>query len=275
MIKRILLGLGATPLSHLAVRRAVTLAQQRAATITAVTVLDMDLWKAALGNVASAGEAARRIESQPWAVARRRLERMIDEFQTACVEARIDGQVIKPQGNPFDELVSQWRYHDLLVFGLRGLFDYSLVPQPEQTIADLIRRGVRPIYAVAGKDRPIRRVLIAYSGSMESAKAMNRYVQMAMWPEAQVHLACFETAEDVGTQLMQDAVAYCRAHGLKPDARLVSEPAIRGLLPHARTVEADLIVLGDSYRSALTSFLLGDVVQHAVRNSDISLFLSH
>lgn len=33
-------------------------------------------------------------------------------------------------GDPFDPMIAHSRYHDLVVFGLRGLFDYGIVAEP-------------------------------------------------------------------------------------------------------------------------------------------------
>ena len=54
----------------------------------------------------------------------------------------------------------------------RGLLDYGVVDNVD-SIDDLFLRGVRPIVAVSSQFREIARVLVAYNGSMASAKAMS------------------------------------------------------------------------------------------------------
>ena len=180
MIKRILLALGGTPFSNVAVRRGIELAQAHGASLVAVTILDTRYWQTDPGSWMSAGQAARLIETQPWIAAQQRVEKVVNEFERACSAARVAFEIHRPKEQPFEVLSDSWRYCDLVVFGLRGLFDYNLVPEPESIIADLIRNGVRPILAVSNEYRPIRKVLIAYSGSMESAKAMKQFVQMRL-----------------------------------------------------------------------------------------------
>lgn len=275
MVKRILLALGGSSLSNVAVKRAVDLAKAQQATLTAIVILDLDSWKSRIGSTMSGNEASRIAESRPWEAAQMRLERAIAGFRQACEQAGIAHEVLHSVGREFEQLISQWRYHDLLVFGLRGLFESSLVPEPERAIAEMIQSGVRPILAVSREVRPIRRVLIAYSGSVESAKAMKQFAQMKLWPDTQVRVACFNKAADEAETLLANACKYLQAHSITASAEAVSGSAISRLLPYAHSMNADLIVLGNSYRSILTSSLLGDIMLHVTRHSDIPLFLSH
>ena len=61
-------------------------------------------------------------------------------------------------------------FNDLTIFGLRSIFEYGFVEDPDKAILKLLRHGVRPILAVAEKYRPVKTVVIALSGSMESAR---------------------------------------------------------------------------------------------------------
>ena len=65
----------------------------------------------------------------------------------------------------------------LIVFGLRSLFESDLVADPHDTLVRLVQSGVRPLLAVSKQVAPIKKVLIACSGSMESAKAMKNFFQ--------------------------------------------------------------------------------------------------
>jgi hypothetical protein len=108
-------------------------------------------------------------------------------------------------------MISLARYHDLMIFGLRSIFEYNVsivdlaIEEPKDTLARLITAGVRPIIAVSDTFRPIQKVLIAYSGSMESAKTMKRFVQMRLWPDAKLKIVTFQSSEDKARRLLHDA----------------------------------------------------------------------
>jgi hypothetical protein len=51
--------------------------------------------------------------------------------------------------------------------------------------------------------------MIAYSGSMESATAMKRFVQMRLWPDVELKIVTFHPSEDKAFELLREAEAYC------------------------------------------------------------------
>ena len=98
-------------------------------------------------------------------------------FAEKCLAANVPHQTCERTGDPFDIVADLVRYQDLCVFGLQGLFEHDVVPEPTDSLERLVAAGVRPMLAVAENFRPIRRVLVAYSGSLESAKTFKHFVQ--------------------------------------------------------------------------------------------------
>ncbi len=88
------------------------------------------------------------------------------------------------EGDTFEAMIDEDRFNDLTIFGLRSIFEYGFVENPDKAILKLLRHGVRPILAVAEKYRPVKTVVIALSGSMESARATRDYLQLDPWPGA-------------------------------------------------------------------------------------------
>lgn len=275
MIKRILLAVGAMPFSQASVDHALALAVQHQAQVTAVPLLDSDWWKASFRSSFSAGAAFDEAQRQPWLIARQRAKEVEALVARECADAGVPCEISLPQGDPMEWLIDLWRYHDLAIFGLRGLYDVGVVPEPEYAIAELIGRGIRPILAVTRNYRPVKRVLVAYSGSIESAKAMKRFVQMHLWQEPRVEVACFDDDADKAQKLLADASEYFHAHGLKPTMRHIDGSPATHLLPYATKIEADMIVVGSSYRHVLLAGVLGDTMLEICRHSTIPLFLSH
>ncbi len=274
MIKRILVALSGTPYTRAAIQHALELARQHEAEVTGVT--DIDLAKVAnVGPVPmGAGAAAHDLMEHRLQVTQEQVEEAIGNFEAACAEAGLTGHVVRERGNPYDTLISVWRYYDLVVAGLRGLFEYGLLHEPDDVLLRLISRGVRPIVAVARSHRPVRRVLVAYNGSMESAKALKRFVQLRLWPGLTLKLACFDKPHEEAEQLLADAMEYCRAHGHEPEQEHVESSPRDGLLEHAAEWQADLIVMGSSSRARILQHLLGDTALHALRHAEIPLFLT-
>lgn len=274
MIKRILLGLGGTPFTDVAIERAVELAKAHEALITGVTVVDTKQL-AQVGPVPLGGGAyATKLREQRLAVTEERIEKAINKFQEKCEESNILTKIERETGDPFESMIAHARYNDVTIFGLKSLFDYGFTSEPKDALIRLVSQGVRPIIAVSPKFRDIRNVLIAYSGSMESAKAMRRYVQLNPWRNARLRVVYFGESDDDAAQLLKDAAGYCRDHGFTTDTEVVENTAKDHLIEYAQQNDMDLIVMGNSIRNLIFRHILGDTVLNAIQQSDRPLFLA-
>ncbi|MDA3960000.1 MAG: universal stress protein, partial [Planctomycetota bacterium] len=267
MIRSIMLALSGSPFTPVASRYAVEIAAAHQAKITGVSFLDVERLYRQMLPVGAVGYA-RAATTETVTTARRRVAHAVTTLAEAAAEASVSHSTIEREGDPIELLIDEWRYHDLTVFGLRGLFDYRLVPEPEDALNRLVSAGVRPILAVGEQYRPIQRILVATSGSLTSAKVLKRYLQMGLWPQAEIHLVHFGPASTVMRRHLERTRAYCETYG----AQVASMEALGGhprpdLLPYADRVNADLIVMGDSARSLLSRALFGDTALHLVRNA--------
>ena len=274
MIKRVLVGLAGTPYTPVAIQRAITIAQANSAEVTGVTVLDLSHVRR-LAHVQSSWTRADDARGQRLAIIESRINESICEFEEACERAKVPYQLIEEKGNPFSKLVDLARYHDLIVFGLRSIFEWEFQSgSPQELLIHLIGAGVRPIIAVSEKYRPISRVMIAYSGSMESAKAMKRFVQMNLWPEARLKIITFNPSDDEAYKLLHAAEGYCRAHGYHVEYQPNPGQAKDLLLAAATLWQADMIVMGNSARSVWVRRILGDTLLDVLNQAEIPLFLA-
>ena len=275
MLKRILVGLAGTNYTPSAIQHAVDIAQRYQATLTGVTIVDV----ARLERVGSApvggGYWAKLLREHRIKVAYKHVTGAVEEFVQACESAGVAYQVQQEEGNPFDLLTSEARYHDLMIFGLKSLFEHDIVSDPHDALIRLVSAGVRPILAVGPEYREVRRVLIAYSGSMESAKTMRRFVQLRLWSDVELRIVTFQhgAATSEAEKLVRDAAAYCRAHGFTAEENFADGSAKTGLLPYATQWNADLVAIGNSARGLLLRRIFGDTAMHVIQTSDRPLFL--
>lgn len=274
MIKRILLGLGGTDYTVSAIHQAVALAMAHDAEITGVSVIDENR----LANVGSVpiggGHYAHELADDRMAKAKERVEWAVQEFTKACSASSVRHQVLREVGEPFSLMIDQARYHDLMIFGLRSLFEFDIVDDPHDALVRLVQSGVRPLIAVSKEFVSVKKVLIAYSGSMESAKTMKWFVQSRLWPDATLRVVAFEHPADRAEKLVCDAAEFCRAHGFETEEAYVPDSPQKHLLPYAAEWGADLIVVGNSAKNLLLRRLFGETALHVIRNADRPLFLS-
>lgn len=275
MVKKILVGLAGTIYTPVAIRTALELAQRHGAELTGVTVVDVARLVATGPVPAGGAHYAEKVREHRLQVTDAAVTRAIAEFEAACRESGVKHAVRREVGDPCTLLLSLSRYHDLTVFGLRSVFEYDFgADDPGKLLAQMLDAGLRPLVAVCQRCCPIGKVLIAYSGSTESANTLRRFVQMRLWPAAPVRIVHFGDDDAVGRQLLDDAAEYARAHGLQPETVLLPANPKDNLLPYAAEWGADLLVLGNSAKGLLRRRLFGETALNAMREADRMLFLS-
>ena len=274
MIKRILVGLCDVAHTVSATSRAIELAQNHDATLTGVTLFDVDGLDRAEATPIGAGAYAKELGETRRMEAKEVIARATAYFETTCDKEGVTFKVVEETGDPLTSLIYHSRYHDLMITGVRGLFEHGVIDEPTDELAHLVQEGVRPIVVVAREDRPIKSVLIAYSGSMQSAKTMRRFVQMRLWPKASLRIVTFSKDVGAGEERLRHAAEYCRAHGLNPETECIHSPALGELLPYASRQSSDLIVLGNSAKNMLLRKILGETALDVMRNTDRPLFLA-
>jgi nucleotide-binding universal stress UspA family protein len=271
MMKTILVGLGDTQFSASATDHAVDLAVTHGARLCAVTLFNPE----SLGGEAvpiGAGDSARELREHRIGQMQETLDQAGVYFEKAAKKAKLEYEIVLETGNSFQQLISCSRYYDLIICGLRSLFSGKDEAPPHELIL-LVEEGVRPLIAVGETYHPIERVLIAYSGSTESAKTMRRFVQLRLWPDATMRIVTFERDQEKGQTRLDDAARYCQIHGFSPEIEVVSQAPRDALLSYAAGWNADLIVLGNSAKGLLLRRIFGETALHVVANSDRPLFL--
>ncbi len=275
MIKRVLVGLGGTTYTPSAIRYAIELCASHGAEATGVTVIDTErLMHVGPAPIGSSGAVEELVEHR-MAVTRQHVKEAVAQFELACQEAGIPHEVDSEVGDPFELMAALSRFHDVTVFGLHSVFNGGYGIEAPDALERLIGQGVRPIVAVAEAYRPIRRVLVALSGSIESAKTLKGFVRTRIWPEADLKVITCDKKSDAARDLLGQAARYCRAHGFLVETEHLVGPPRETILAHAEQCGADLIVLGSSVRSYLIRKIFGETACHVIEHADRPLFLSH
>ncbi len=275
MIKRILVGLGGTPFTAVATRCATELGEVHRAQLTGVTVVDTGKLENIGPVPAGADIYAQRMREKKLRVTREGTEHAISLFKAHCSDQQVVCRRIQyEQGDTFEAMISEARFNDITIFGLKSIFEYGFVTDPDKAIIKLLRQGVRPILAVAENYRPIKTVLMALSGSMESAKAIRDFLHLNPWPGATLRMVHFRTGKEEDPFLLDKASDFCRAYGFDVTTDLVDGNSRSDLLPHALAHNADLIVMGNSSQNIIRRSLLGDTVLETIHSAEIPLFLS-
>jgi nucleotide-binding universal stress UspA family protein len=275
MIKRILVALSGTSCTPSAIAHGVELAKEHNAELSGVTVIDpnrlKDVGPVPLGGAAAAHE----LGEHRMQLATEHIEESIAQFEKACGDAGVTNRILRETGDSAEKLLADWRYHDLTVIGLRGLFEYGVLHDHGHLVLDVIGEGLRPLLAVSEEYRPIRSAMVAYDGSPLAARAMKAFCMLDIWKPMPTTVVCFDGEEGETDELLDDAAAYLEAHTFAATKKRVEEKPREAILETMDSCGADLLVMGAAKRTRLGRKLLGDTARYALENSTKPIFLHH
>ncbi len=277
MIKRILVGIADPTYTASATRHAIEIAQRCGAQLTGVSILDVaGIRKEAASVPLAGGGYTSELRAAALQDAQHSIDESVDTFVRLCDDAGVSQEFHKVSGDPFQEFIERSKYNDLMICGLRRLFEHGVLPEPKDELAKLVAAGVRPLLATAAAYRPVKKVLIAYSNSVESAKTMRRFTQLShvIAPLAEIQIVSFGKLTGDGPATLIKARDYMQAHGLEAEIKFIEGGARTGLLDHASEWQADLIVMGNSAKNVLRKKVFGETALHTISNAEIPLFLA-
>jgi nucleotide-binding universal stress UspA family protein len=275
-IKRILVGLGTSASAESVSQHAIDIARPTAAELVGLAVTDpLRLeWTGprpmGIGVSAASADLVRQRQQRVAAD----IAKAGELFATRCRAANVQHRITEETGDPFEIAADLVRYHDMCVFGLRGLFEHDVVPEPRDALERLVSQGVRPILAVGERYRPIRRVLVAYSGSLESAKTFKHFVHSGLYADAPVRVVHFGDDAQVAARRLEKAAAFFAAHGRVVETDHEGGSADHDLLSYAEAWKADLIVAGNSAKNLLLRRVFGETALRLIRESPLPLYLA-
>jgi len=276
MLKRILVGLGTSGTAESVTQHAIDVAMRHSAELVGLAITDPVRLEWTGPRPMGVGVTAVSAD-----LVRQRLERATSDIQAAgelfatrCRAANVAHRLTEETGDPFEIAADLVRYHDMCVFGLRGLFEHDVVPEPRDALERLVSQGVRPILAVAEHYRPIHRVLVAYSGSLESAKTFKHFVHSGLYADAPVRIVHFGDDAQAASRRLKKAAAFFTAHGRAVETDHAGGSADRDLLPYAEAWKADLIVAGNSAKNLLLRRVFGETALRLLRESPLPLYLA-
>lgn len=273
MVKRVLTAIGSSDGNAGTHLWAGELGKRFGASVTVVPLVDPESWMRPAPTVITSGHAAHLLEEQPWEAVSDRLAKLRAQCMGAFADSGVSVEFLPAGTRPWETLLSETRFHDLLVFGLNGTFDPVLVPDFLTSIGDLLGRGACPVLAVPGQWREIRGVLAAFSGTVASARALKRFVQLQLWPEAPVEVVCMSNDAAEAAAHLAQAKRYLEAHG-----RPVSTTAFRGtaadLCRFAIDHPAELIVAGSSHRNRFGIETSSEVLRGILDQSDVPVLIA-
>ncbi len=284
MLKRILVALDFDSDTSVATRYAVEIAQRCDAEVTGLALVDSKGVEAeSSGAGLGAMYYAEKLQHKLSAEARAQAHHLLRDFAAELDRAGVphtDDHV--EEGVPFERIVEDMKYHDLLIAGAESHFFYPDRDRRTHVMDEVVERGAAATLVVEATYRPIRRVMVAYDRSVSAARAMQKFAELGPFDTEHVEVEVVNVRHDDDARaeselMLRLATSYLTAYRFAS----VVGTSVSGhspkdiLLGHAERTRADLIVAGAHAKTGLSKFLFGSTATGLIDQADVPLFLYH
>lgn len=179
-------------------------------------------------------------------------------------------------GEPEDSASLHGRYSDLMILGQVGL---KQTPEGLRDLAEaVILESGRPVLVIPEKGAPAsigRRILVAWDGSREAARAVSDALPFLREAEKATLLS---VTSDTSRQLPgAEIAAHLDRHGVnvESDSQTARGPTGETIMKQAEGLGCDLIVTGAYGHARWREIVLGGVTNTLLRHSPLPVFMSH
>jgi nucleotide-binding universal stress UspA family protein len=279
MIKKILVVLDADSDTAVAIRYATEIAKRFDASVTGLAVVD-------LGSISSGSKGggigsfyyAEKLREKLTAETRVKARELIETFESTVADAGIKHVEMVQEGVPVQRIVEDMKYHDLLVIG-RDPHLFYVHPKKEtpDTLASVVKATVSPSIVVSDSYTTIRRLVVAYDGSLASARTVRDYAYLKPFgPDVSVHLINVYDKDSSESELMLSLLkGYLAAHGIEATAAsLKSDDARTAILDYSRDMDADMLAIGSHSVSGIKRIAFGSITEKLLKECPLPLFLN-
>lgn len=276
-MRSLLLALDDTPAAMGALEFALFLATRYDATITGVSVLDVD-WLTAPepGRIGSAYYKF-KIDLAHLKQAHQRNTRLVEAFLERCKTQNIKGEVVALEGSPAEQLCRMAATHDVIVMGrdsdLRGEPSVGLA----ETVERILQNNPRPLIVTPAAIREPSRVLIAYDGSIPAARALQILTLLGFAANSETHIVCISPQQDEADRWVREACTYVGLYGSTGSPHPIASTADPAelVMAEAKSLGADLLMMGAYGHRGWREALLGSCTTRLLAQFPAPLFIHH
>lgn len=244
LLRNILVGISKDDLEWQALNQAISIAQKEKAVLRGLHV------------VPSADQGA-----SP------ETDKIINEFQQRCEEAKIVGEIAVEVGSAARKICERAQWADLVIGKLTHPPADQLLGRLSSGFRIMVRRCSRPILAVPGQATPIQKALLAYNGSPKAEEAL--YIAAYISSRWQIPLTVL-TIETNGIEA-EAVQARAREYLASVDAPIEyfieKSEVVETILTTAEKQQCDLILIGGYKASPVVEIVQGSLVDQILRET--------
>lgn len=277
MLRGILVGLDGSAYSAAAVELGIRWARRFEARVVGIAVVDEpgiiapEATPMGASYFRGEGDQARLDE------ARQRAATCLEQLTRRCAEAGVACQALQVEGDPVEEIALHSQCYDVILLGQKTYFRTGDPSQADSCLEELLHQPPRPVVAVPDVLPAGEAIVIAYDGSVQSARALAGFHGTGIGQRYPIHVITLGNSIEAAEAIAKRAVDYLTLHGVEVTAHpLVSGGHPGPQLAHeAEQLGAQLLVMGAFSHSPLHEFFFGSTTRTVLKATALPVFLDH
>lgn len=198
----------------------------------------------------------------------------VAEFDRASASRSVASSSDVKTGIPGDIVSREATAHDIVVMARSGYDRGSAEDRIDPLVQAVIRGSSRPVLVSGASFREVRRILVAYDGSIHSARALAIAAELGSRPGVQCTLAHVSHSEESGLETLGPAEAFLRHHGVTPQKKVVlGAKASDQICDMVTSSGADLLVMGAYGHRPIREMLFGSTTERVLSHCGSSVVL--
>jgi nucleotide-binding universal stress UspA family protein len=273
-MRSVLVGIDDSNYSRAAVELAIRWATGRKLLVLGLGIVDIPDLTAA--EPVPLGAAAYKSHRDATAIvqAREKVEHLLQQFSLRCAAAKVASRIVEREGGPAEQIAREAHRVDLIVLGQRTNFDLTGEALMTEVLPDVIKHCPRPVVIVPALLPESTGVVVAYDGSLQSARALQMFQQSGLGQGHAVHVVSIDADRGKAARIADVAVEFLQSHDIQASPHpIVSTSPAATILEQVQTLKAGLLIVGAYGKPALREFFFGSTTRTFLAQSPVPTFL--
>jgi nucleotide-binding universal stress UspA family protein len=277
MIKAILVGIDGSPFGASALELAIRWARRFDAMVVGLGVVDEpNIHRAEALPIGATNYKSMKGKAM-FADARKKVERFLESFALRCADEQVSFTPLEDVGAPAVQIALESQRYDIVLLGKETHFEFETTSRADDTLVRVLRKGCRPV-VIAPPDLPeTGKVVVAYDGSVQSARALQVFEASGLAKGREVHVVTVADSHLEAARTADRAVQFLSLHEIPARAlpmESTGQPA-DAILDQVNDLKPELLVMGAFGKTTLREFFLGTVTRLVLSNTTVPVFLYH
>jgi nucleotide-binding universal stress UspA family protein len=250
------------------------------AQVTGLVVLDIPGIEKSIGPIpAGALHFAEKIELAKKTEASQRIELLMKKFRDICETEGIAFFEAHEQGYPSDQIIEVSKYYDLVLIGLRTFYHFETSNKAGDSLENLLKESVTPVMGVPEKfslnilgGEKIK-VLIAHDGGLQSARALQRFGQLANSFYMDITILNSSQDKQVGNYILDQAEEYLKVRNVANVEKEWTSQDIIQVIQDKYYDSHDAFCVGAHAKEGLFDFKVGSLTRFLVKQGQKPVFI--